>query len=157
MNFINQIIQCSQVKEAKLYGPSQKALERPETGITIQTPAAFYVIKDCATIAHNYLPHFVFGSYANPFEALKGKFTREDIEEFISSAMKDLILHQLLTLILEKIKKTQPIITADLHSVDVISSHTGDPYGDYEDCTGVVAVQKVPDPLTLLCTAFGVV
>jgi len=155
MNFINQIIQNSQVKEAKLYGPSKKAAERPETGITIQTPAAFHVIKDCATLANKYLPHYVFGTYANPFEVLKGKFKQEDIQEFVTAAMADIVLNQLMTLILEKIRKS-PYTPAATPITPVESSNSADPYGDYEASNTPVQVSKQLDPVSILCTAFGV-
>ena len=77
MEFVNIILQNSNLKEAKLYGAAQKAATNPEIGITIQNKAAYHVIKDCATIAMCYLPHLVFGSYVNPFESLKGKFKKE--------------------------------------------------------------------------------
>lgn len=157
MNFINQIIQNSQVKEAKLYGPSKKAAERPETGITIQTPAAFHVIKDCATLANQYLPHYVFGTYTNPFTVLKGKITRHDINEFVESANSDIILNQLLILILNKIKTIFPQLTTvnDINNVKS-SDNTNDPYGDYEsiDTDTINIVHN--DSNTILCMAFGV-
>jgi hypothetical protein len=156
MNFIDKIIQNSQVKEAKLYGPSKKAAERPETGITIQTPAAFHVIKDCATMTTKYLPHYVFGTYANPFEALKGKFTRADIEEFVTAAMAEFVMNQLMTLILEKIRKSPYMITPTSVNVNNITS-SPDPYGDYESyTTDTTVTDKQLDPITMICTAFGV-
>jgi len=156
MNFIDQIILNSQVKEAKLYGPSKKAAERPETGITIQTPAAFHVIKDCATLANKYLPHYVFGTYANPFEVLKGKFNRKDIEEFVSAAMADIVLNQLMTLILEKIRKSPYMPVESNIIANAESINTSDPYGDYESANVVVTTSKQLDPISLLCAAFGV-
>ena len=156
MNFIDQIIKNSQVKEAKLYGPSKKASENPETGITIQTPAAFHVIKDCATIANKYLPHYVFGTYANPFEVLKGKFTHNDIVEFVNNANSDIITFQLMTLILDKIQKSPYKITETAVTA-AITSNTADPYGEYETYTSSAVVQsKSTDPISILCTAFGV-
>jgi hypothetical protein len=157
MNFIDQIIQNSQVKEAKLYGPSKKAAERPETGITIQTPAAFHVIKDCATLANQYLPHYVFGTYTNPFTILKGKITKQDISEFVEVASTDIILNQLLILVLDKVKNIFPQFTV----VDTINEikpneNTNDPYGDYES----VEIDNIKpvhhDSNTILCMAFGV-
>lgn len=156
MNFIDQIIQNSQVREAKLYGPSKKAAERPETGVTIQTPAAFHVIKDCATLANKYLPHYVFGTYANPFEVLKGKFTRRDIEEFVTAAMADIVLNQLMILILEKIRKSpyMPVATTTITPADI--NNSADPYGDYESSTAASTTIKHLDPVSLLCAAFSV-
>ena len=155
MNFIDQIIQNSQVKEAKLYGPSKKAADRPETGITIQTPAAFHVIKDCATLANKYLPHYVFGTYANPFEVLKGKFKREDIQEFVSAAMADIVLNQLMILILEKVRKS-PYMPAVSSVTSTEVSNSADPYGEYESASVITPVSNQLDPVSLLCAAFGV-
>jgi hypothetical protein len=152
MRFLEVIIENSSVKEAKLYGPSKKASERPETGITIQTPAAFHVIKDCARFTNQYLPHFIFGSYANPLEILKGKFTKEEIVEFITAARSDIILFQLLTLILDKIRKTDKVFNM---STSISDFKTSDPYGEYESYTDSF-VQETQDPLILLCSAFGV-
>jgi hypothetical protein len=149
MKFIDVIFENSQIKEAKLNGPSKKASERPETGITIQVPAAFHVIKDCATLANKYLPHFVFGHYANPFEVLKGKLTRSDIVEFVNEANSDIVMHQLLVLILAKLDKSitapQPVVA---------SSMSADPYGEYESySTSTISTQH--DTTSILCTAFG--
>ena len=157
MKFIDLILQNSQIKEAKLYGPSKKAAERPETGVTIQTPAAFHVIKDCATLANKYLPHFVFGHYANPFEVLKGKFTRADITEFVNEANSDIVLHQLLALILGKIDKTAPQLQSPISTPVVISTiNASDPYGDYESYSPTVQTPAHQDAVTILCMAFGV-
>ena len=155
MKFIDQILQNSQIKEAKLYGPSKKAAERPETGVTIQTPAAFHVIKDCATLANKYLPHFVFGHYANPFEVLKGKFTRVDIAEFVSEANSDIVLNQLLALIVGKIDMTLPQVSQTTTAPTSITTSSSDPYGDYESYGAVTSTAK-QDTTTLLCNAFGV-
>jgi hypothetical protein len=156
MKFIDQILQNSQIKEAKLYGPSKKAAERPETGITIQAPAAFHVIKDCATLTTRYLPHFVFGHYANPFEVLKGKFTHEDIIEFIGEANSDIVLNQLLVLILGKINATFPNLSQIAPNTVAISTSPADPYGDYESYSSAATIDK-QDTTSLLCTAFGVI
>ena len=156
MKFIDQILQNSQIKEAKLYGPSKKAAERPETGITIQTPAAFHVIKDCATLANKYLPHFVFGHYANPFEVLKGKFTREDIAEFVSEANSDIVLNQLLALIVGKINLTLPQLAQTPSTPVSTTTSSSDPYGDYESYGDITPPIATQDTNTLLCNAFGV-
>jgi len=157
MKFIDIILQASQIKEAKLYGPSKKAAERPETGITIQNPSAFHVIKDCATLANKYLPHFVFGHYANPFEVLKGKFVREDIVEFVSEANSDIVSFQLLTLILDKMRKSTPYteITPAVSST-ISTNNTTDPYGDYESFVPSNSISEQKDTVSLLCAAFDV-
>jgi len=157
MKFIDVILQNSQAKEAKLYGPSKKASEKPETGVVIQNPSAFHVIKDCATLANKYLPHYVFGLYANPFEVLKGKFIRADVEEFVQSANSDIVQYQLLVLIL---KKAQQLIGEPSNSAEPISVNTNtsssDPYGEYESYTQPVNTAKTMDTVTIICTAFQV-
>jgi len=160
MKFIEILLQHSQIKEAKLFRPSLKASESPETGITIQNPSAYHVIKDCATLAHKYLPHYVFGHYANPFEVLKGKFTKGDIVDFINGANSDIVLNQLLNLILEKIKKMSgqsSEIKEPTASSAILPSNTADPYGDYESFTTTTHQPQQQDTVTLVCNAFGVV
>lgn len=161
MKFIEVLLTNSQIKEAKLFGPAKKASQSPETGVVIQNPAAYHVIKDCATLTQKYLPHYVFGHYANPFEVLKGKFTKADIVEFVSSANSDIVLFQLLTLILDKIKKTTGGYIEDENSPQQsgvsMSVASNDPYGDYESYVMPVAPQKNIDTVTLICNAFGII
>ncbi len=143
MNFIDILLQNSQAKEAKLIGPATKACSNPETGVTILNPAAFHVIQDCAKLTLKYVPHYVFGLYANPVESLKGKFQHADIVEFVRAALSDMVLNQLLVLITEKIKKAS----------SVLSANAADPYGDYESYN---YNDKEQTAIALLCNAFGV-
>lgn len=143
MNFIDILLANSQAKEAKLIGPATKASTNPETGVTILNPAAFHVIQDCAKLTIKYVPHYVWGLYANPFEVLKGKFQYNDIVEFVKAALSDMVLNQLLTLITDKIKKAS----------STLGGSTVDPYGDYESYS---PVNKDQETISLLCTAFGV-
>ena len=143
MNFIDIILQNSQAKEAKLLGPASKASTNPETGVTIVNPAAYHVIKDCAKMTIKYLPHYVFGLYANPFELLRGKFQYNDVVEFVKAALSDMVLNQLLVLITEKIKK----------SSSTLGGTDSDPYGDYESYN---VVDKEQTAVVLICQAFGV-
>ena len=108
MKFIDTLIANSSQQEAKLYGPSEKAAVKPDTGITIQNPGAFHVIKDCARIAHGYIPLFVFDHFASPFDNLKGKFTKEDIIELVDAAKTDVFIKHLLIVIVNKAKLTLP-------------------------------------------------
>jgi hypothetical protein len=156
MKFVEVILKNSQIKEAKLFGPSKKASESPETGVVIQNPAAYHVIKDCATLANKYLPHYVFGHYANPFEVLKGKFTKLDVTEFIEKANSDIVLYQLLLLIIEKIKKTLNISTTNDNTTPILQTNTDDPYGEYESYANITLDSKPLDNITLICKAFEV-
>lgn len=142
MRFLEIIVEASPVKEAKLYGPSKKAYEAPDSGVTIQNPAAYHVIKDCALMTQRYMPHYIFGLYANPFEDLKGKFNFQNIKEFVDAAYSDMTLNQLLILILDKVRKLPMAVT----------TNSTDPYGDYEAYEGV----KEKDVTSLLCRAFSV-
>jgi len=143
MKFIDIILQNSQAKEAKLMGPASKASTNPETGVTILNPSAFHVIQDCAKLAIKYLPHYIFGLYANPFEVLKGKFEYNDVVEFVRAALSDVVLNQLLVLITEKIKK----------SSSTLAGSSSDPYGDYESYN---ISDKETTAVALICDAFGV-
>jgi hypothetical protein len=162
MKFIEIMLANSAVKEAKLYNAAKKASINPATGVTIQNSSAFHVIKDSAMIAVRYLPHFIFAQYQDPFSALKGKFTKNDIIEFVQNTNSDFSNLQLLTLILSKIKNINedkttvktptPTVTGDIEA--------SDPYGDYGSGVYTEAVQsddKVDkDAVQLLCEAFGV-
>jgi len=143
MKFIDIILQNSQAREAKLVGPATKASTNPETGVTILNPAAFHVIRDCAKLTIKYIPHYVFGLYANPFELLKGKFEYNDVVEFVKAAFSDMVLHQLLVLIMEKIKK----------AASTLSANSSDPYGDYDSSS---YSDKEQTAVALICDAFGV-
>lgn len=163
MEFIQVILQNSNLKEAKLYGAAQKAATNPEIGITIQNKAAYHVIKDCAVITMNYLPHMVFGSYMNPFESLKGKFKKEAIAEFIKLAETNLSLNQLLDIILAKAEKMNLIPTSQTTQTPVqqkfdIAEQTSDPYGSYgiEQPAIKQPVDTTLTPLEILCQIFSV-
>jgi len=144
MKFIDVLLENSQAKEAKLIGPATKATTNPETGVTILNPAAYHVIKDCAKLTLKYVPHYVFGLYANPFEVLKGKFQYGDVVEFVKAAQADMVLNQLLILIVEKIKK----------SSSSLGGSDSDPYGDYESYS--FSDDKEATSIALICGAFGV-
>ena len=142
MRFLDIIIENSPVKEAKLFGPASKAAEKPDSGVVIQNPAAYHVIQDCAKMTVKFLPFYVFGLYAHPFEDLKGKFNFANIKEFVDAAFSDVTMNQLLILILDKAKKIPYVPSAS----------TNDPYGDYESYEGV----NEKDVVSLLCRAFNV-
>lgn len=159
MKFVEILLNNSTVKEAKLYSAAKKASQKPDTGVTINNKSAYHVIKDSATIAYKYLPHYVFGQYQDPFQALKGKFQRQDIQEFLTVANSDFVYHQLLSLILDKIgKDPEPQETKPIMS-DFVPND--DPYGEYgttsyEETSKPISSSKNLSNLDLLCEAFGV-
>lgn len=153
MNFLDIIVNNSNTREARLYPAAKKASEKPDTGVTINVPAAYNVIKDSAGMAVRYLPHFIFGSYPDPFEALKGKFTKSDVVEFVEASHRDDVIHQLLVIILDEIGAPQ-----SASGKAVVAADATNPYGDYESyLTSHEPVKTVVlDPVTLICQAFAV-
>ena len=157
MKFIEKLIENSDLKESKLYSAAHKCFNKPDTGITIQHQGAYNVIKDCAGVTIRYLPHYIFGAYANPFETLKGKFTKPEIEELVKKARDDYALNQLLVVILQKTKENKIVKTSEKKvTLDFTSS---DPYGMY----GLEDVEDVTQPydeqlsdVEILCKAFSV-
>lgn len=158
MKFIEILLNNSTVKEAKLYAAAKKASQKPDTGVTINNKSAYHVIKDSAKIAYEYLPHYIWGQYQDPFQALKGKFKRQDIQEFLSASNSDFVYYQLLSLILDKIgKDVEPQEPKPIMN-DFVAD---DPYGDYGS-SAFEEVSKVTTPsdistLDLLCKEFGVI
>ena len=83
-----KILQNSTEKQAKLLGPAQRAHKKPDIGVEIQNKSAYYVIRDCAMITQKYLVLFIWGTYPDPFEALKCKITKDEITDFLKRAEK---------------------------------------------------------------------
>ena len=159
MKFVEIIVENSSVKEAKLYAPAKKAYANPDTGITIQNKSAYHVIKDCALMTINYLPLWAFGNYKNPYDELKGKFQRKEIEEFVSSTEKHVMSKQLLLAILDKggeiINDKQE--DKKIYNNDVESS---DPYGEYgaasEEESSKVEINNNSSMVDTICKLFDV-
>ena len=160
MKFLNALFDNSELNEAKLYSAAHKCLDKPDTGITIQHKGAYNVIRDCAKVTTRYLPHYVFGAYPNPFQTLKGKFTKPDIEEFVKKCRDDYALNQLLVVILQKYKsenKLEDFTTTKQQDFSKSSIDTNDPYGYYGDVDDSIepVVEKITD-VDILCRAFSV-
>ncbi len=158
MKFLNVLFDNSELNEAKLYSAAHKCLDKPDTGITVQHKGAYNVIRDCAKVTTRYLPHYVFGAYTNPFQTLKGKFTKPDIEEFVKKCRDDYALNQLLVVVLQKYKlenKLEDFTATKQQDFSKSSIDTNDPYGYYGD------VDDEPEPIfekisdvDILCKAF---
>ena len=157
MKFIDVLLENSSLKQAKLFKAAKKASEDPSIGITVNNPAAAHVIKDSALVAVSYIPLLVFSSYENPFGELKGKFSKEDVLEFVKASTNQLPLHQLLIIILEKVKRLVPEACAS-KKVQVTQTASDvlmdDPYGDYyAEKTQTEVKEKTIEEV--LCEAFG--
>lgn len=156
MEFIDIILQNSNLKEAKLFNAAKKAFMNPELGITIQNKAAYHVIKDCANITINYLPHFVFGSYQNPFESLKGKFRKEAIAEFVKQTETNLPLFQLLYTIIDRAEKLKISFQNSTKEVkpSFVEESPSNPYGDY-GTEQTPTLERHMTPYDILCKLFA--
>ena len=157
MKFINILLENSALKEAKLLSAAQKAFDKPDTGITIQHKGAYNVIKDCANVTLKYLPHYIFGAYANPFQTLNGKFKKTEIEEFVKKSRDDYALGQLLTIILKKIE-SEKIVPSNAVKEEFVDNDPSDPYGLYGSNEAEVSTSNtLLNDVDLICIAFGVV
>lgn len=157
MKFIDVILNNSDLNEAKLYSAAHKCLDKPDTGITIQHKGAYNVIRDCAKVTTRYLPHYIFGAYTKPFQTLKGKFTKPDIEEFVKKSRDDYALNQLLSIIVEKYKSENGTVEQPVNNFIENALDTNDPYGYYgmNDEIEDVSTPKMND-VDMLCKAFSV-
>jgi hypothetical protein len=159
MKFIDIILENSEAKESKLYSPAKKAVNNPETGITIQNKSAYHVIKDCAELTVKYLPHYIFGQYENPVKSLNGKFKKLDIAEFIKESEKDFVIKQLLDIILNNLEDHINSIKSKHNkdnSMDSTVTEPSDPYGEYGFSSQSEPVECSLTPLELLCNIFNV-
>jgi len=59
--FEEVILDNSTEQIAKLYGPAERAHNKPDTGIEVKKKSAYYVIRDCASITRQYLAINVWG------------------------------------------------------------------------------------------------
>jgi hypothetical protein len=138
MKFEERILASSRIKEAKLLKPSSVAMVKPDTGVEIKKKSAYYVIRDCATLAHDYIPHKCYSSIKDPIVTLHGQFTKADIIDFVARSKSHKHTKQLLWIIFSDIYKVEaddwtppptPLAIADL--VIDADADGEDIYGDY--------------------------
>ena len=136
MTFEEKIISNSKIRQNKLLRAVNIASEKPDTGVKILKKGAYYLIKDAADIAKQYLAHLCYGSYNTPLKDLKGKFTQSEIIDFVGRSKEEQNTNQLLNIILTDIGSTQvSSVTESDEEVEVdisISDDVDDVYGDYE-------------------------
>jgi len=136
--FEKAILKVCNLREKNLLGPASKAAEDPETGIVIKQKPAFFVIKDCATIAKRYMFLLCYGSLTDPIGQLKGKVSVEDIEDFVSRSRNkaNYETRQLLNLVFSDINSYIPGLResgADELDINFDTIDEENVYGDYED------------------------
>lgn len=107
MRFESKILELSDIKERNLMGPSAIAMVKPDTGVEIKKKSAYYVIRDCATLAHDYIAHKCYASLKNPIQSLHGQFTKADIIDFVARTKADTHTRQLLWIIFSDIYKLE--------------------------------------------------
>jgi hypothetical protein len=107
MNFELVILETSRIKERNLLRPANIAMNKPDTGVEIKNKSAYYVIRDCATIANDYIPHKCYSSLTDPIGQLMGKFTRDDVIDFVDRAGTQEHTQQLLSIIFTDIYKRE--------------------------------------------------
>ena len=161
MKFEEKILATSKIKERNLLKPSSIAMVKPDTGVEIRKKSAYYVIRDCATLAHDYIPHKCYSSIKDPVASLVGKFTKADIIDFVARTKSEKHTKQLLWIIFSDIYKTEaedwtpppePIksevleIDADADGEDIYGDYG---YGDEEFNSATETTIPVKPPVDL--------
>lgn len=133
-----KVIKNCKLRERNLLRAAKLANHKPDTGVTILKKGAYFVIKDCSNIALKYMAHLAYGSYTDPLNELKGKFTETEIIDFVSRSSKDNHTKQLLNIIFSDINlkekgsyKPKPQTTQPVIDFTIINEDE-DVYGDYD-------------------------
>lgn len=134
MTFEEKIIKNSSIRQKNLMRPAKIAFEKPDTGVTINKKGAYYLIKDSADVTIKYVVHLCYGSYNNPINDLKGKFTQSEIIDFVGRSKEEQQTKQLLNIILTDIGVVNKDFTTETkEDIDLtITDEIDDVYGDYE-------------------------
>jgi len=155
MDFEKRILSASTLKEANLLKHALKAAKEPDTGITINVKSAYNVIRDCATIASNYLAIHAYINLPNPIQDLSSAFTKAMIKDFVKRSHTEKHTHALLALILIDIKvdhNHNPTTTNHLDD----RLEDDDVYGDYDSISDTKKALETPIE-DILIAAFNAV
>ena len=137
MKFELKIIGASRIKERNLLKPAGMAMAKPDTGVEIKNKSAYYVIRDCATIANDYIVHKCYSSLSDPIGQLIGKFDQSDIVDFVNRAADTPHTQQLLHIIFTDIYKREasewtPPVMPEPESLEIDADADHDEiYGEY--------------------------
>jgi len=132
--FEEVILENSADQIAKLYGPAARAADKPDTGVEIKKKAAYYVIRDCAGITRKYLAIHVWGLFNDPILDLKGKFTSNEVKNFLERSKTDTEAMLLKKLIIADIKEKYEVIHTSSGSTAVsYEADEDDIYSYYEE------------------------
>jgi len=132
--FEQEILDATDIRQRNLLEPAKLAAEKPDTGVKILKKSAYYVIKDCANIAQQYVTHIAYASLNEPLKDLQGIFTKEQIIDFVERSREEPHTNQLLTLIFADITKiSSPKVTINIDKGPKFDFNNEDgPYGDYD-------------------------
>lgn len=127
------ILEQSSIRQRNLVKPAKLAANQPDTGVQILKESAYYVIKDCATIAKDYVVFLAYASLESPVQSLKGLPTKSIITDFVKRSKAEHHTNQLLTLIFADINKiSPPKVTVNIDTGPEFEFNNEDgPYGDY--------------------------
>jgi hypothetical protein len=133
MTFEEVLLDSSDIRQRNLLTPARVATENPETGVKIIKKSAYYVIKDCASIAQQYVTLLAYASLTDPIKHLTGLFTRDMVTGFVKRSKTEHHTNQLLTLIFADISKVAPPkVTINIDKGPEFNFNNEDgPYGDY--------------------------
>jgi hypothetical protein len=113
--FEEVILENSSDPIAKIYSPACRASEKPDIGVEIKKKAAYFVIRDCATLTKKYITTHIWGTYTDPVVELKGKFTSNEVKDFLARAKKN-----------TESKLLKKIIVADIKDKYVVHQPSSD-------------------------------
>jgi len=130
MTFEEKLLKESKSKEAKLLRAAKVAAKSPDTGVKILKKGAYYVIRDCAMITQKYLVLHIWGTYDDPFKDLKGKFTTDDVTDFLKRAKSDATTNQIKDVIISAMRDKFDTTVTTSSSFDY-SVEEDDIYGYY--------------------------
>jgi hypothetical protein len=141
------ILANSKEKQAKLKEPALRAYKKPDIGVDINNKSAYYVIRDCALITSKYLAPYIWATFEDPFDALKGKFKIEDIKDFLKRAEKETDAKHLKHIIIGDIKSRFETTIVTSSAFDY-SKEEDDIYSSYYSDTEEVDNDTVETQMT---------
>ena len=78
-----RVLELSKDQKASLPKIISRAKEKNFPGITFTNKSASFFISDCVDIANDYIPIVIYNIISDPIEKLKGKVTKNEIEDFM--------------------------------------------------------------------------
>jgi hypothetical protein len=136
--FEEVILENSSEPIAKLYKSACKASITPDIGVEIKKKAAYYVIRDCATLTRKYIATHIWGTYDDPVVELKGKFTSNEVKDFLTRSKTDIEATLLKKIIVTDIKNKYVVHQTSSDTVEAANFDTDDDdlysyYEEYQD------------------------